>query len=862
MTSSTPWGNRKVLDETADEWQAIQKKTFTRWCNSHLKARSVAIEDLFADVNDGTVLLHLLEVIGGDTIKSICGRNFYAPAKCKMDIHKLENCNLIFDYLKAKELKLVNIGSSDIKDGSPRLVLGLIWTIILRFAISEDGKEGLLLWCRKNTSGYDSVDVQNFSRSWQDGLAFCALIHHFRPDLIDFQACLANREEPMTNLNLAFDIAKDQLDIDRLLDAEDICGNAKPDEKSIIAYLSLFFQKFAALAQKDNLADAIKKAVSTTQHHESSIKDYDENASSLLSWIRVQHGKFSSVEDLNAAYSTTAVVALIESSHSFKNNDKPPKQQQLASCETLLANLRLSQRNNERPLYAPEIEVEDLETEWAALDKAEQGFEDSSVALLDAFEHTDYALQRFTNKIVKIEDFCASSSPLFSSAPGASVAECQALLKKCVAFEAQQPKYATMLASCGEFVELCHAQHEGAAAAAARYEAAVSSMADLTAAEAEYKKRVEDALAEQVRLLAVKEDYEVALSNFEFELFEHQEALLEPISLCNSVAAIEVVIKKTEAVKTALQSSEATLVELEGVSTELAACSYPVDKDVSTARDLFTDLTSSLTERFGKLEAAHASQATKAKIKESFATSCSKLMDYCAETSRVTASLTRRMSITAEKQAEKLENLMEGFANDGSALMDAVEGANDAQLAAEIFVNSLTTHTVFSCRLVYTECEKNLKSAIEINAAHILALNGQSEMSAEQAREIREAFDNFDKDKSGKLSLKEFQDGLMAMGIVLSDDDSATEFKKRDLDGSETLSFDEFATYILEQFQSGSSEADILSAFKGLVDGKPIITGNEIAQWFPDHGEYMNERMADGEGGKNYEGFVAEIFKV
>mmetsp|Transcript_3128 Transcript_3128/g.6308 ORF Transcript_3128/g.6308 Transcript_3128/m.6308 type:complete len:863 (+) Transcript_3128:40-2628(+) len=862
MSSTTPWGQRKVLDETADEWQAIQKKTFTRWCNSHLRARGVTIEDLFADVSDGTVLLNLLEIIGGDSIKSICGRNYYPSVKCKMDIHKLENCNLIFDYLKNKELKLVNIGSSDIKDGSPRLVLGLIWTIILRFAISEDGKEGLLLWCRKNTSGYDGVDVQNFNRSWQDGLAFCALIHHFRPDLIDFQSCLANREEPMTNLNLAFDIAKNSLDIDRLLDAEDVCGSAKPDEKSIIAYLSLFFQKFAALAQKDNLADAIKRAVSTTQHHETSIKEYDSNASSLLSWIRVQHGKFSSSDELDAAKSSASVVALIESSHSFKNTEKPPKQQQLSSVETLLANLRLSQRNNERPLYAPEIEVEDLETEWAGLEKAEQCFEDSSVALLDAFEHTDYALQRFTNKVTKVEEFVENSSPLFSSATGSSVSECEALLKKCTAFEAQQPKYAQMLASCGEFVALCHTQHEGTVNASTRYEAAVSSMAALTAAEVEYKKKVEKALEREIRLLALKEKFEVALSNYEFELFEHQEALLEPISLCNSVAAIQEVIKKTENVKVVLQASEATLIEIEAMAAELASESYPVEKDSSTARDLYNNLADSLTERFGKLEAAHASQATKAKIKESFAAACTKLMDYCNETSRVTASLTRRMSITAEKQAEKLANLMEGFVNDGSSAMDAVEQANEAQLAAEIFVNSLTTHTVFSCRLVYTECEKNLKSAIEINSAHILALNGQSEMSAEQAREIREAFDNFDKDKSGKLSLKEFQDGLMAMGIVLSDDDSAVEFKKRDLDGSETLSFDEFATYILEQFQSGSSESDILAAFKGLVDGKPVITGNEIAQWFPDQGDYMNERMADGEGGKNYEGFVVDIFKV
>lgn len=64
---------------------------------------------------------------------------------------------------------------------------GMIWTIILRFAIaglSEEGlsaKQGLLLWCQRKTEPYDNVDIKDFSGSFQDGLAFCALIHRHRP---------------------------------------------------------------------------------------------------------------------------------------------------------------------------------------------------------------------------------------------------------------------------------------------------------------------------------------------------------------------------------------------------------------------------------------------------------------------------------------------------------------------------------------------------------------------------------------------------------------------------------------------------------------------------------------------------------
>lgn len=79
-------------------------------------------------------------------------------------------------------------------------------------------KEGLLLWCQRKTQPYKNVNVQNFHMSFKDGLAFCALIHRHRPDLIDYDKL--SKEDPIKNLNLAFDIAEKHLDIPRMLDAE------------------------------------------------------------------------------------------------------------------------------------------------------------------------------------------------------------------------------------------------------------------------------------------------------------------------------------------------------------------------------------------------------------------------------------------------------------------------------------------------------------------------------------------------------------------------------------------------------------------------------------------------------------------
>uniref|UniRef100_A0A452GNU4 Calponin-homology (CH) domain-containing protein n=1 Tax=Gopherus agassizii TaxID=38772 RepID=A0A452GNU4_9SAUR len=101
-------------------------------------------------------------------------------------------------------------------------------------------KQMLLDWCRAKTRGYEHVDIQNFSSSWSDGMAFCALVHNFFPQAFDYtQLTPQNRRR---NFEVAFSSAERHADCPQLLDVEDMVRMREPDWKCVYTYIQEFYR--------------------------------------------------------------------------------------------------------------------------------------------------------------------------------------------------------------------------------------------------------------------------------------------------------------------------------------------------------------------------------------------------------------------------------------------------------------------------------------------------------------------------------------------------------------------------------------------------------------------------------------------
>ncbi|CAF0787825.1 unnamed protein product [Adineta steineri] len=98
----------------------------------------------------------------------------------------------------------------------------------------KEAQERLLKWCQSVTRNYECVKIRNFTSDFADGLAFCAIVHHYFPDAFDFNTL--NHDSKQKNFDLAFRIAEEKAQIYPLLDSDDLI-HGQLDKKCVFTYL-------------------------------------------------------------------------------------------------------------------------------------------------------------------------------------------------------------------------------------------------------------------------------------------------------------------------------------------------------------------------------------------------------------------------------------------------------------------------------------------------------------------------------------------------------------------------------------------------------------------------------------------------
>lgn len=425
-----------------DEREIVQKKTFTKWVNSHLAVVNHKVEDLYLDLRDGKHLLRLLEILSGERLPK--------PTRGKMRIHCLENVDKSLNFLCDQHVHLENVGAHDIVDGNQRLTLGLIWTIILRFQIQDIiveeyqtsetkcAKDALLLWCQMKTAGYNNVNVRNFTTSWRDGLAFNALIHKHRPDLIEYPKL--TKANAMQNLQNAFTVSEEKLGIPPLLEANDVCVE-QPDEKSIITYVAAYYHYFNKMKADTVHSKRIGKVVSQAIESSQLIDQYEQLTSNLLTWIQSTIGLLN---DRVFANSLPDVQHQLASFNTYRTVDKPPKFVEKGALEVLLFTLQSKMRANNQKVYSPPDGklIAEINRAWENLEKAEHARE---LALRDELIRQEKLAQlatRFDRKAGMREAWLSENQRLVAQYNfGSDLAAVEAATKKHEAIETDISAY-------------------------------------------------------------------------------------------------------------------------------------------------------------------------------------------------------------------------------------------------------------------------------------------------------------------------------------------------------------------------------------------------------------------------------------
>ncbi|CAF0768710.1 unnamed protein product [Brachionus calyciflorus] len=851
MQQELEWEREGLLDPL---WEKQQRKTFTAWCNSHLRKAGTQIDEINEDFRNGLKLMLLLEVISGEQLPK--------PDRGKMRFHKIANVNKALGFIQSKGVKLVSIGAEEIVDGNLKMTLGMIWTIILRFAIQDisveemSAKEGLLLWCQRKTQPYKNVNVQNFHMSFKDGLAFCALIHRHRPDLIDYDKL--NKDDSLKNLSLAFDIAEKHLDIPKMLDAEEIGHSAKPDEKSVMTYVSSYYHAFAGAQKAETASNRICKVLRVNQENERLMDDYELLASDLLEWIEKTTPWLENRVSENTLPDTQKKLAEFRD---YRSVHKPPRLEQKAKLETDFNTLQTKLRLSNRPSYLPSKGklVSDISNAWKGLEFAERGFEEWLLSELMRLERLDHLAKKFKHKCDIHESWANGKDELLEAQDfkRCKLNDLKALIRKHEAFESDLAAHQDRVEQIAVITqELNTLDYHDVVSVNARCEKICRNWDLLGTLTSKRRAALEEAekILEHVDSLFL--EYAKRAAPYNNWLDGAGEDLVD-MFIVHSVDEIQGLIGAHDQFKATLSEADKEFNSIYQLAQE--AKQLCLKHGLELGENPYTtiqpgelqtkwlEVQNLVPLRDQTLQKEMNKQKQNDNLRILFAEKANLVGPWIERQHDQIASCTVNMQGGLEQQLQRLRTLEQALTQ-YKPNIDELENINKEIQEAMIFENRHTGYTMETIRVGWEQLGVSITRNINEVENQILTRDSKG-ISEDQMNEFRMSFNHFDKNKTRKLDPKEFRSCLISLGYNIRDD------KQGDVDFQRIMSvvdqnmtgfvtFDSFMDFMTSDASDQDTADQIIQSFTVLANNKPYITADILrSELPPDQAQYCIKRM-------------------
>uniref|UniRef100_A0AAY5EE77 Actinin, alpha 2b n=1 Tax=Electrophorus electricus TaxID=8005 RepID=A0AAY5EE77_ELEEL len=818
MTQEEEWDRDLLLDPA---WEKQQRKTFTAWCNSHLRKAGTQIENIEEDFRNGLKLMLLLEVISGERLPK--------PDRGKMRFHKIANVNKALEFITSKGVKLVSIGAEE-----------------------TSAKEGLLLWCQRKTAPYRNVNVQNFHVSWKDGLAFCALIHRHRPDLIDYAKL--NKEDALGNLNLAFAVAEKHLDIPQMLDAEGIACCSRSDKRvcdSTSIHASIFSM---SLHQAETAANRICKVLGVNQENEKLMEEYEKLASELLEWIR---RTTPWLENRACERTVAEMQRKLEDFRDYRRLHKPPRVQEKCQLEINFNTLQTKLRISNRPAFMPSEGkmVSDIASAWQGLEQVEKGYEEWLLTEIRRLQRVEHLAGKFHQKATSHETWASGKEEFLTQKDyeTASLMEIRALLRKHEAFEsdlsAHQDRVEQIAAIAQELNEL---DYHGVAAVNQRCQSICDvwdHIGTLTQKRRESLERTEKLLETVEQLFLEYAKRSAPFNNWMEGAMED----LQDMFIVHSVEEVQSLVAAHEQFKATLPEADGERQAILGILQEVQKIiqSYGIRGNLTNPYSTISpeDILSKwdkvkklVPQRDSSLQEELARQHANERLRRQFATQANLIGPWIQTRMEEIGRCSLEMGGGLEDQMTQLKQCEHVIVSYKSNI-DNLEG--DHQLIQEslIFDNKHTNYTMEHIRVGWELLLTTIARTINEIETQILTRDAKG-ITQQQMNEFRSSFNHFDRKKNGAMDTDDFRACLISMGYDLGEVEFARIMLLVDPNATGVVTFQSFIDFMTRETADTDTADQVVASFRILATDKPYILIDELRRELPcDQAEYCIARM-------------------